>query len=973
MVLHRCVRWRSAWVVPSVVLASLVGLSCEQRLRRFQSEDHGENREVEHSQAQRPRFTTRKVGPGTFEMTAVPNGFVAKLDASGIALGRQGEDWRAHVSGARYGCEGAIEPLELRESPHMGAAANRVEYSVRTRSAAIDEWYINGTRGIEQGFTLATNPCVGGGDTAVIEVAFDGMTPTRRPDGNGLDLGDESGLARARYSELWARDATGALVQSRMDVNGSKAVLRINGAGAAWPIVVDPLIFVETGKLVLDGDAGPNAGFGYTVAISNTTALVGPYVFAGSGPQWSLQQLLKDVDGGGVSSSLVAIDGDTAMVGPNVYVRTGSTWALQQVLVGAGGWDAISGDTILYGNTVFVRAGTTWTLQQTLPAPLPGPACFGCVGIDKNTAIVGNQVFVRSGTTWALQQALTPNPGGESNYGDSAAISGDTAVVGMYDDSSAGLHAVYVFVRSGTTWTQQQRLTPNDTAGGFGDSVAIVGDRLWVAAWTTAIGTINNEGAVYVFSRSNGVWSQTQKLVPNDGAMGTGFGYTIALGSTNGIVGTSGNGAYVETLLPGPGSACTADSDCVTATGAPHCVDSVCCDTPCTSPCQACTAALKQSGPDGICGPAAAGTNPHHDPCAVTPASTCGTNGQCDGAGACQKYVAGTACGTTCLSNAATSETCNGTGTCTAATADAGTTGTPCAPGLCSAGACTTSCTTDSNCDPSAWCNAGTCTPKSSGPTTCTASDQCATKGGCVDGFCCDALCDGQCQACDLPSSQGTCTPVTSGQPHGTRAPCAGQGTPCAGTCGVATTSACQYPSSVSCGTTCSNANETSGACDGLGGCTLQLPTPCPNNLACTSDGTACKTACASDTDCAPGFGCTASGCAPKAGAICSGPHTSQNTSGGADAGVQECAPYVCNEGTGACLMTCKTVKDCVSPTVCDPSGACVFPTTGAGESAGGCSVGAAGRPCSSAALFGALPLFAVVARRRRRARQLDS
>ncbi|HEY2517384.1 MAG TPA: hypothetical protein VGI39_41205 [Polyangiaceae bacterium] len=230
--------------------------------------------------------------------------------------------------------------------------------------------------------------------------------------------------------------------------------------------------------------------------------------------------------------------------------------------------------------------------------------------------------------------------------------------------------------------------------------------------------------------------------------------------------------------------------------------------------------------------------------------------------------------------------------------------------------------------------------------------------------------CDGQCQACDLPTSQGTCAAVTSGQPHGTRTPCTGGGTPCAGTCGPATSSACQYPSSITCGSTCSNANETSGACDGLGGCTLQLPTPCPNNLACTSDGTACKSTCASDVDCAPGFGCTPTGCAPKAGAICSGPHTSQNTSGGADAGVQECAPYVCNEGTGACLTSCKTVKDCVSPTVCTPTGSCVFPTTGATESPSGCSVGAAvaSRPTPAAAFLGTLPLLAFALRRRRRA-----
>ena len=68
-------------------------------------------------------------------------------------------------------------------------------------------------------------------------------------------------------------------------------------------------------------------------------------------------------------------------------------------------------------------------------------------------------------------------------FGTSVAISGSTAVVGAYrKDSGAG--AAYIFVRSGTTWAQQEELTASDRAAGdgFGASVAISGSKAVVGA-----------------------------------------------------------------------------------------------------------------------------------------------------------------------------------------------------------------------------------------------------------------------------------------------------------------------------------------------------------------------------------------------------------------------------------------------------------------------------------------------------------
>src|SRR5262249_42082763 len=89
------------------------------------------------------------------------------------------------------------------------------------------------------------------------------------------------------------------------------------------------------------------------------------------------------------------------------------------------------------------------------------------------------------------------------------------------------------------------------------------------------------------------------------------------------------------------GGGCVHDGECTSR----HCVDAVCCGTACTAPCTACTSAKKGGGSDGVCGPAAASTDPHGD-CTDEGPATCGTNGMCDGSGSCALYTAGTPCGT---------------------------------------------------------------------------------------------------------------------------------------------------------------------------------------------------------------------------------------------------------------------------------------------------------------------------------------
>ncbi len=141
------------------------------------------------------------------------------------------------------------------------------------------------------------------------------------------------------------------------------------------------------------------------------------------------------------------------------------------------------------------------------------------------------------------------------------------------------------------------------------------------------------------------------------------------------------------------GAACTGTAFCKSG----NCVDGVCCDKPCAGACEACTATLKGSGVDGVCGNVAVDTDPKSK-CPLDPGFpvSCKADGLCDGAGSCRAFAkASTACGaTTCADGKVSGQLCNGTGTCAAATA------TSCGAYKCDAAGvgCRTKCSTEADC-----------------------------------------------------------------------------------------------------------------------------------------------------------------------------------------------------------------------------------------------------------------------------------
>jgi hypothetical protein len=172
------------------------------------------------------------------------------------------------------------------------------------------------------------------------------------------------------------------------------------------------------------------------------------------------------------------------------------------------------------------------------------------VAISGNTALVGAPwktvkgylqagavyVFTRSGASWSQQTELCAADAFlYEKFGDSVALDGDTAIIGAPEEGT-DTGAAYVFTGSGANWSQQAKLTSSDAAyfDNFGTSVAISGDTALVGDYPSGQ---PKPGAAYVFARSGANWSQRAELAAADATAGDAFGASLALQDGTALIG----------------------------------------------------------------------------------------------------------------------------------------------------------------------------------------------------------------------------------------------------------------------------------------------------------------------------------------------------------------------------------------------------------------------------------------------------
>jgi hypothetical protein len=366
-------------------------------------------------------------------------------------------------------------------------------------------------------------------------------------------------------------------------------------------------------KKLTASHAGAGDHFGCSVAISGDTVVVGAYynddAGASSGSAYIFSRNFGGADNWGEVKKLtasdaaerdlfgysVAISGDTVVVGAyyndDAGSNSGSAYIFSRNFNGADNWGevkkltafhagagdffgcsvAISGDTVVVGAYYNDDAGSNsgsayifsrnfngadnWGEVKKLTASEAAEGdYFGCsVAISGDTVVVGayynDDAGSNSGSAylytlaygqWAQQKKQSA---ASAEFGWSLDINEDMLVVGAPDDGTNG--AVYLFYRNNAsgadTWEQKHKINGLAAGEKFGFSVALGGDKLVVGAPYNAV-VEGKDGAAYVFYRNFGgldSWGQKRKLTGSDG--GGLFGWTVSLNGDKVAIGAPSN------------------------------------------------------------------------------------------------------------------------------------------------------------------------------------------------------------------------------------------------------------------------------------------------------------------------------------------------------------------------------------------------------------------------------------------------
>ena len=341
-------------------------------------------------------------------------------------------------------------------------------------------------------------------------------------------------------------------------------------AGAAQPAQAQ---YIQQGQKLIGTNGSTDALQGFSVALSadgNTALVGGPFdngqagavwVYTRSGGVWT-QQGSKLTVTDNISNArfgwavALSADGNTALIGgPSdntmfggaawVFTRSAGVWSEQAKLT-ANDLARSFGVTVLQGTSVALSAdGNTAVVGAPQDASLTGAA----IGVAV--------VFTRAGGAWSEQQRIAGSTNGMFNHGGaqgtSVALSadGNTAAVGDngYNNGDPSDGAVWIFTRSNGVWSQQGAglIGTNATSGGShqGQSVALSADgNTLLEGGPADNGGGASSGAAWVFARSGSAWSQQSGKLFLPASSATLQGQSVALSANGnvGIVGAPGSG-----------------------------------------------------------------------------------------------------------------------------------------------------------------------------------------------------------------------------------------------------------------------------------------------------------------------------------------------------------------------------------------------------------------------------------------------
>jgi len=454
--------------------------------------------------------------------------------------------WTWGLALESWGRPGHEHPVTGR--PAATATGGRIEYNW---GGPIREWFVNDARGLEQGWTVLDRPAHPDADGPAAESGLvvtltvrGGLVPQVEPEGTTITFADQQGSAMLTYGGLKAWDADGRTLAARFvestDAGATRVRVWVNDRNARYPVTIDPV--AQQAYLKASNTEAGDA-FGRAVAVSGDTVVIGAPTEDSIAVGINGNQAGNTANGAGAAY---------------VFVRNGSTWTQQAYLKASntGAGDAFGNSVAISGDTIAVGA----YLESSNATSINGAQTN-----DNANASGAVYVFTRSGTTWTQQAYLKSANSSPGDWlGHSVALSGNVLIAGApYEDSaSSGVNgngasesltssgAAYVFVRTGTTWTQQAYLKAGSPSGSdfFGWSVAASGEGVIVGApWedsnASAVNgdetnnTLTQSGAAYVFARTGTTWNQQAYLKPGNPGFTDFFGWSVALAGDVAVAG----------------------------------------------------------------------------------------------------------------------------------------------------------------------------------------------------------------------------------------------------------------------------------------------------------------------------------------------------------------------------------------------------------------------------------------------------
>lgn len=325
---------------------------------------------------------------------------------------------------------------------------------------------------------------------------------------------------------------------------------------------------------LIASDPGPNEVFGLDVAIDGDFAIVGSFLDQQPVPNGGSAHVYQRVNGVWSHEAKLVPNTPTR----NIEFAYSVDLDANRALIGA----VTDGDPNGPAGAAYVfrrAANGSWTQEARIAASSaesdPNAAFGSDVALDGEYAIVGARLddatarwagaayaFRRIGTTWTPQGQLLASDGQAiDEFGNAVAIDGDAAVIGAFADDGANgfnLGSAYIFRRSGSLWSQEAKIQPNDlvTDANFGISVDIEGDTVVVGAYLDD-NPANYTGAAYVYRHVAGAWVQEQKIVPGSAAADDRFGAGVAISGSAMVVGAYG----VDSAATNAGAAFVYDVD----------------------------------------------------------------------------------------------------------------------------------------------------------------------------------------------------------------------------------------------------------------------------------------------------------------------------------------------------------------------------------------------------------------------------